>query len=126
MKAQSDNAPQKVEWNLEAVKLIYDYLKHITTLCSASILVVVTFNEKLANANYKICLKISLILFILSIISAIISLPGVAVLPDSEFSKGSKDGLWGESKTTALAFASTLITFVSGLISLIVFGFANF
>ncbi len=117
--------PPKVEWNIELIKLLYDYLKHITTLCTGSILVVITFSEKLANASYKICLKTSLVLFIISIIFAVTSLPSIAVLSDSALTVGTKDGLWGESKFSTITAVLTVITFVFGLISLIVFGFAN-
>jgi len=127
MKKEAAPVLKEKSWNIELIKLMYDYIKHITTLCTGSILIVVAFNERLAiQPSWKGLLKTSLVLFIVSIVSASITLLGLSVLSDPEFVRsGSKEGLWGESKVLTIAFIMTWTSFVLGLLSLVTFGFKN-
>jgi hypothetical protein len=117
----------KKPWNIEFVKLMYDYLKHITTLCTGSILVVVAFYEKASlYLSWRLLLKLSLVAFVVSIISSTVALLEITTLSDPEFStKGSEEGLWGHSKPATIAFVLTWGAFVFALVLLIVFGFKN-
>ena len=59
----------------EGWKLSYDLHKHITTLSTGSILILVTFIERLfSNPSWKILVVIALSLFVVSIVLALLTM----------------------------------------------------
>ena len=62
--------PDDVNWSeIEIYRIEFDYLKHLTTICTGSILLVVAFLEKLFNKpEWKCSVAIALVAFLLSII----------------------------------------------------------
>lgn len=63
----------------EGNKLLYDALKHLTSLNTGSIVILATFLEKLfRNAHWKPLVVVAFVSFILSIISAFISMGATA------------------------------------------------
>jgi hypothetical protein len=64
----------------EKIKMIGKYLKHVTTLASGSIIVIVTFFEKLptAGGKWKLLLLCALALFVVSIFSGTLAHMAIA------------------------------------------------
>ena len=59
--------------DIEHTKLFNDYIKHLNTLSTGSILLLVTFLEKIfTNPHYKWLVIVSLICFLLSVIGGVI------------------------------------------------------
>ena len=59
----------------EGSKLYYDVMKHLTTLSTGSILLLVTFLEKLfVNPKWRLLIAVTLVFFILSIITGFMSM----------------------------------------------------
>ena len=54
----------------EADKLPYDYFKHLTTLNTGSILIIITFLQSSVNSTDSNLLSVSLIAFIISLTSS--------------------------------------------------------
>ena len=106
----------------ESIKLIYDLFKHITTLATGIILILVTFLEKLfQNPSGKFLVSISFVCFIISIFSALVTMAfmaqGVADLGElDEFD--SKIGRW--------TFLATIGSFVLGIVCFVIFALINF
>jgi len=66
--------------DVEAFKLIFDYLKHLTTLSSGSILLVVTLAEKFfANSPFRGVLFLALVSFGWSILTALFSMAVISM-----------------------------------------------
>lgn len=64
---------------LEGQKLFFEALKHLTTLSTGSILLIVTFVEKLfVEPQWKSLIPITLIAFVLSTIAALVSMLAVS------------------------------------------------
>jgi uncharacterized membrane protein len=105
--------------NEEANKLFYDVFKHLTTLSTGSILILATLLETVFNEpQWLFLIVISLVSFILSIISAVrmmfFQASAVLVL---------------KVETTRGEFVGFLITvgsFLLGIISFVVFAVRNF
>jgi hypothetical protein len=106
--------------NEEGNKLFYDTFKHLTTLSTGSILILVALLEKLfTNPRWKFLVIIALVSFIVSIITSILSMFFVAgAITDVALSteKRAED---------IVAFVST-IAFLLGIISFVVFAIKNF
>ena|SRR5215210_487575 len=67
-----DNSEDSVPF-VEAKKLLHDYLKHLATLSTGSILVMVTFLEKLfQKPEWKLLVSVSLVGFMLSVVMCIL------------------------------------------------------
>jgi hypothetical protein len=114
-------------WNIEQTKLMYDHTKHVTTLCTGSILILIAFLEKLTNQPaWKFMIKAALALFISSIIAATLAQIGVIDLAEPKHTNaGPEAGLWQADKFTAIALIIAWVTFSLAMISLVVFGFRN-
>lgn len=105
--------------NEEGTKLRYDAMKHLTTLSTGSILLIVTFLEKLfATPKWKALIALALISFILSIITAYIAMVQLATLVvrlrDLRV-----------EKYVIATYVSSIAIFLLGIISLVVFALAN-
>lgn len=109
------------ELPIEAYTTVFDYLKHLTTLSTGSILLIVAFLEKLfTKPECKACVVVSLCGFVGSILACLVSQAGVIEQIDSRHGVAS----WAHP----LAFWSLVVAwaaFLTGIISLTVFAIVN-
>lgn len=110
----------------DASKLDHDTYKHITTLSSASLILVATFLEKtFQHPSYKSLAIISMLSFLLSIITAVFAMFNVAYtlhimeLPDEERKRlhralipGRKWGFWVSMPPALLLLLGMLMLFL--------------
>lgn len=109
--------------HLEGHKLLYDALKHLTTLSTGSILLLITFLKEIFKDNRKCeaLIPISLCFFILSIIGSVITM---VILSESvfrfqeEMEIGSRKGF--------VTFYISLGSFMAGIVILVIFTIINF
>lgn len=106
----------------EGQKLVYDVFKHITTLSTGAILILVTFLEKFfKNPEWKWLIAASFVTFILSTISSVTAMImiGFSVL---------KSGSTGRTETSigGLSILLSIGSFISGIIILVTFTLKNF
>ncbi|MFN2393643.1 MAG: hypothetical protein ABR566_16970, partial [Pyrinomonadaceae bacterium] len=101
----------------ESIKIIYDLFKHITTLATGILLILITFLEKLfQNPSVKSLVSISFVCFIISIISALVTM---AILAQGVADLGELDEL--ENRIGRWSFLITIGFFVIGIISFMIF-----
>jgi hypothetical protein len=103
---------------VEGEKLLFEVSKHVTTLSTGSILVMIALLEKLfkENVHWKLLILISFGMFMLSIMYAVNTMTGIGLA-------------LRESKPTGkMGKAFMLISFSAfaiGMLSLMIFGFKN-
>ncbi len=108
----------------EGRKLQYDFFKHLTTLSTGSILLSVTFLEKLfTQPHWKILIAFSFGLFGLSILSSIITMIMLSalVLHFGETYQHTK----GINRILRFSFTCAGAGFISGILCFIVFALKN-
>ena len=116
MKSINSDSYSEVEGN----KLLYDYLKHITTLCTGSILILATFLEKLfLNAVWKQLIAWTFIFLILALVISLLTM----ILAANRVYDEPEEKL---EKIMLILFVITIITFVIGIILLSIFSIKNF
>lgn len=108
---------------LEGKKLIFETFKHLTTLSTAAILILVTFLEKFfTNSHWKSLIVVAFSAFILSAFTSVITMLSVAIVLRSENTARA-------DITARIGCMSLLLTFGSfftGIISLVLFVIKNF
>lgn len=105
----------------EGWKLHYDTCKHLTTLSTGSILIMVTFMEKLfSNPTWKGLVGISFGLFVLSIVTSAMAMIGIGSAMRVRFSIDTFDKIYNYA--TVLI---SVICFIVGIVILIVFAMIN-
>ena len=108
---------------VEAVKLVTGYLKHLTSLSVGSIVVVVTFVEKIAaQPHWKLLAGISVVGFLVCILGCLIG-NGILVFraEGGDFSETKGAAETAEGVSLSAAFAS----FFVALLCLAAFGIRN-
>ena len=106
---------------IEAYTTVFDYLKHISSLSTGSVLLLVTFLDKLfKDPEWKICIVISLISFSLAVVASIASQAGVIEMIDEEEGVAN----WARPLTSKTMIAVWTL-FLVGLYSLVVFAIKN-
>lgn len=112
------------DWSeIEIYKLEFEYIKYITTICTGSILLVVTFSDKLfQKPEWKTALAISLCSFLLSIIICAFSQASIIEKVSEKNNLSWRDKV--QRITIGLIF-SALGTYLVGVISLVCFGLKN-
>lgn len=112
------------DWSeLEVYKIEFDYLKHLSTICTGSILLIVAFLEKLfAQPKWKPAVAIALCSFVLSISLCVIS--QIAVI-DKISEKNSVNIRNRVQKWTIDLLVSAAFMYIIGIISLVLFGLIN-
>jgi len=115
------------KWNIEFVKLMHDHTKHLTTLSTGSIVVLVTFYEKLAaTPSWTPLVIVALVAFVCTILAATLS--QILLLPMSEpvhQESTPARGLWAESPPLVIFLLASWLAFIIAVISLGVFGVRN-
>lgn len=106
--------------NEESWKLRYDTYKHLTTLSTGSILLLVTFLEKLfVRPTWKGLVIISFCLLVITVLASLVVMNvTVGFIREIEIEK--KD-----EKQGGVFVAIALISFLLGIISLIIFAVKN-
>lgn len=108
---------------IEGVKLLYDYLKHLTTLSTGSIVVITTMWSKTpASAHASWAAIASLFLFVVCILGSVVAKGVLAVRAEKgDFSE--TNGL--EESIEAYAALVAMAAFFMAVIGLAYFGAAN-
>lgn len=105
----------------EAVKLIFDSFKHLTTLCTGSLVILATFLKDLfPSPEWRLLASFSLVFFLLSIISAIFILMTLTKVMGEEGIKG--DAI---KKMLGINAFISLGLFILAITCLIVFSIKN-
>ncbi len=106
----------------ESFKLGYDLFKHVTTLSTGTLLILITFLEKLfQNPSWKFLVSVSFVSFIISIISSVVTMFFLtqAIADFGELEKN-------ETRIARWSFILTLGFFVLGIFSFVIFALINF
>lgn len=102
--------------NIELLKLSFEWCKHIATLSTGSILLIVSFLEKLSQQpNWKFLLPVALISFVVAILGTL----GVQLEHLAE-EKYKKPSMFGRISALSIFFG-----FLTGITTLAVFGVIN-
>ena len=116
----SDSVKPQYIGNPEGWKLEHDFLKHLATLSSGSILLMVAFLEKLfKQPTWRFLICASLVSFTCSIVGSIFIQIMVILQFHGGFQKG--EGDWPFRIFSVMAFGGFLL----GIISLVVFALRN-
>jgi len=111
----------KTEYPVEVYTAFVDYLKHIATLSTGSILLIVTFLEKLfCKPEYKICIAISLIAFVITVVATIAAQAGVL----ENITEPNDIANWAKP-LIGISMIVAYLCFLTGLCSLVVFAIGN-
>lgn len=122
-----DQRKSIVSTTLDVYKLSFEAMKHLTTLSVGSILLMVTFLERLFNTNreWTGLIGLSLICFIASIVLASFSMtqwPNVlALMLTAKKAEEAAPTALRQIKRERIAY----LTFLIGIVSLIIFAFKN-
>ena len=109
----------------EGLKLHFDAVKHITTLCTGSILILVTFLEKLfVRPVWKLLVSIAFGLLVLSIVGSIYAMLYIASAVRDITSVGSFDRKRGMN-VILIFLVLGYVGFVAGIVCLILFAIRN-
>jgi hypothetical protein len=105
-------------FNIEQVKLIHDHTKHITTLAAGSLVLLVTFYDKIGKqGSWKFLVGASLALFIICILAATGAQIFIIDYADPEESD--------PSPAAAVSMIVSWVAFCMAAISLCIFGIKN-
>lgn len=112
------------DWSeIEIYKLEFEYLKYITTICTGSILLVITFLDKLfEKPELKTAIAISLCSFLVSIIICAFTMASII-----EKASEKNDLSWRNKvqKFTIGLIFTALGAYLVGVVSLVWFGLKN-
>jgi hypothetical protein len=107
--------------NHEGEKLYFDSMKHLTTLNTASIVLLVTFLEKLfRQPRCRALVALALGSLAFSILCSVSSM-----LQSANYIKHSGQVRGFEEKIKTVIYYLSLIAFVIGILSLVLFGLLN-
>lgn len=109
--------------NIEATKIAYDIYKHLTTLNTGSIVLLVALLDKLfSSPEWKLAIAVSLFSFVLSLIACLgmLIVINIDIANDGSFGKTKKQDLIGFWLT-----ASSWGGFAIGVICLVLFAIKN-
>ena len=112
----------KIEDVREHQKVFHDYLKHLTTLSTGSIVLLAAFLEKLfIQRMWKVLVALSFVAFILSVIAAVAAHTFFVLhfpRPENKPTEWIKDA-------TAFALLIAWLGFLIGVVSLAIFSIRN-
>jgi hypothetical protein len=115
-----DLTQEQKEARREGQKLLYDAFKHLTTLSTGSILLLITFLEKFTEPQWRPLIAVSLLGFTAC---TVLAFGTMLVLSDSVF-KIAEETESG-SRIGAMGFTLSLASFLIGIASLVVFALKN-
>ncbi|MGB8682931.1 MAG: hypothetical protein WCD12_08615 [Candidatus Binatus sp.] len=106
---------------VESIKFVADYLKHLTTLSTGSLLLISTFLEKFfARPLWKPCVIVALSSFLVSVIGAALALTALAAMIEDPLDYFSDSGL-----AFGFGLIATWAGFLVGIISFAAFAIKN-
>lgn len=106
---------------IEFYKSFFDYLKHLTTLSTGSIILLAAFLEKLfSQPKWKILVAVSLIGFVLSVIAAVIA-HTLMILSFEADEQSDQEG-----NVVMFSLFAIWLGFLIGIVSLAIFALKNF
>ncbi len=113
---------QEHQRTLEFHKTVHDYFKHMATLSTGSILLIVTFLEKLSKQpRWTWLVAAAICAFAVCVVSTIVAQVGnMEMLKQEE-----GDESWLTLNLTGYGMLVTWISFIAGVLSLVVFGVVN-
>jgi len=102
----------------------YDYVKHLTTLSTGSIVIIATFVDKFSkNSSYRFLLTISFAALTISLLCSMVSM--LYTLSYQPYTNDNRNSIW-EYKVVRISFMGTISSLVIGLVSLSIFADINF
>ena len=112
------------DWSeIEIYKIEFEYLKHLTTICTGSILLIVAFLEKLFNQpQWKPAVAIALCCFVVSI--SLCTISQLTIIDKASEKKSIKLRGTVQNWTIGLLL-SALISYLIGIVCLVAFGLKN-
>jgi hypothetical protein len=111
------------DYPLNFYKFIADYLKHLTTLSTGSIVVIATFYEKVFScAQHNFLAIISLIAFVICIVFTTVIYTILIYFESPRHDR--KTPKWAKCIAAVCLFI-VLIAFLTGIVSFTVFGVLN-
>lgn len=109
------------QFPIEAYTTVFDYLKHIASLCTGSILLITASLEKLfVDPEWKWLIAISLISFFLCVVATLAAQAGVIETID----KDETIGEWAYP-LIGISLLIVCVTFLGGLLSVLIFALKN-
>jgi hypothetical protein len=110
--------------NLESTKIWADYLKHLTTLSTGSIILLATFLEKLfTQPEWKYAVVVALLGFLGCVLGSVLSFTSIAI--GSIFWEDGEDPAPWVDTAGGIALFMAWIGFCVGIISLTIFAIKN-
>ena len=122
--ANESSEARKEPIDTEASKVVMDYLKHMTTLASGSIVILAALVEKLPHQSLWLVV-ISFISFALSIVMGLFAMRGQVAHAYYSGQMSAKTRSSGETRWTRLQASAAMWCLVIGLYSLVGFAVAN-
>ena len=116
-------------WSQKQITAIIDAAKHMTTLSTGSILLIIAFYEKANKTGAgKLFIVSSIILFVTTIITSVFTIFSCINLIDSN----TNEAVLNPTDTSIQDFLTSIsqsiayITFIAGIISVCIYGIINF
>ena len=111
--------------HLEHIKHQIDYIKHMTTLSTGSILLLSTFLEKLfSSPHWKALVVTTFIGFIVSVMGSVMA--HTIYIMDNEFFMVEEPQFSAKTSVLGAAILAIWVGFLLGVISLAIFAIRNF
>ena len=102
----------------------YDYLKHLTTLSTGSLVVLATFVQNSSSPRRSVLIfGLSVVCFLISVVSSIMCM--LFTLSWRRYTDNNSAPSW-EGSAIAVLFMVTAFTLFLGILFLAIFGVANF
>ena len=109
----------------EQYTALYDYLKHLSTLSTGSILVITAFLEKLfTQPEWKISVGISLVGFLLTVVGVII-FHSITVIEQTLYSEDESNIPDWLGMTGLISILISWFSFIVAIVSMTVFALKN-
>lgn len=106
---------------IEATKLLYDVLKHLTTLSTGSIVVMATFLEKFFKSPaWTFLVPATFIAFVVSIVACVAAMAALAFSAETDNPPPELDAIFNWGLLLGTVF------FLAGVVALAIFSVRNF
>lgn len=139
MSVQIENALELMEQLKEVQRIRYDYFKHLTTLSTGTILIIIAFLEKIfTDPRGTVFALISIIAFVFCLVASLWTLPRLGnvimeiIRVKFNLTKGENEALPAFKKLnksyrrTKIFYWITCASFLIGIIAFLVFAGINF
>jgi hypothetical protein len=117
-----DNTDNSKNYELDRFKNAAEYIKHITTLSTGSIVIIVTFITKLTSG---ITLRLAVVIAVLGFVSSVVFATVLYSLAILYFHPGDEEAPSWLDSTMGRLMLLTVVAFLVGVISMACFAIAN-